>query len=197
MGRVIVIEFTALDGVIQDPDGSDGFRHGGWAFRYGPAAVAGDKFALGEIMQTGALLLGRRTWQRFAAIWPRRDDDFSRAMNAMPKLVLSKTLAQASEWQNSQILRGDLAEEVSVRGQAQDLVVAGSMSVATALRRSDLVDEYRLLVFPLVIGEGTRLFSDGLAPIELNLVSAQAVGAAVRLIYSRAAAGGVRSAAAA
>jgi hypothetical protein len=110
MGRVIVIEFTALDGVIEDPDGKEGFRHGGWAFRYGPAEVAGDKFALGEILRTGALLLGRRTWQRFAAIWPSRDDAFSRAMNAMPKFVVSRTLEDASEWKNSEILQGDLAD---------------------------------------------------------------------------------------
>jgi dihydrofolate reductase len=97
MGSVIVIEFVSLDGVMQDPDGSDGFEHGGWAFRYGPEAVAGDKFKLRELFDTGALLLGRRTWELFARIWPSREDPFSAKMNAIPKLVASRTLAQVEQ----------------------------------------------------------------------------------------------------
>jgi dihydrofolate reductase len=185
MSRVIVIEFMSLDGVMHDPDGREGSKHGGWAFRYGPEAVAGDPFGLGEILDAGALLLGRRTWQHFAQIWPSRNDGFSAKMNAIPKLVVSRSLQRAGEWSNSIILPGDLADEVSKRKQAQDLVVMGSASVARTLIGLDLVDEYRLLVFPLVIGEGTRLFADDAVPIDLRLLSAGAAGPVVRLVYTR------------
>jgi dihydrofolate reductase len=185
MSKVIVIEFVSIDGVTADPDGRDGSARGGWVFRYGPEAVAGDPFGLGEVLDTGALLLGRRTWQMFAQIWPGRDDDFSAKMNAMPKLVASRSLDKVDEWQNSSLLRGDLLAEVAERKKSQDLVIMGSASVTRALMASDLVDEYRLLVFPVVIGEGIRLFPDGTAPIGLRLGSAEAAGPAVRLTYAR------------
>jgi dihydrofolate reductase len=185
MSRVIVIEFVSLDGVMHDPDGSEGSRQGGWAFRYGPEAVAGDKFALGEVLDTGAILLGRRTWQLFAKIWPGRDDEFSAKMNAMPKLVASRSLQQVSEWQNSAVLHGDLVTEVQKRKQERDIIVIGSASVVRTLIAHDLADEYRLIVFPLVLGTGTRLFPDGTPPVDLTLVAAQTVGPAVRLIYTR------------
>ena len=186
MSRLIVIEFVSLDGVMHDPDGSDGSPHGGWAFRYGPEAVAGDKFGLGEVLDTGAMLLGRRTWEQFAKIWPGRDDPFSAKWNAAPKLVVSRSLEQAGGWRNSTVLHGDdLAAQVGKRKQAQDIVVSGSASVVRTLMAHDLVDEYRLLVFPLVLGAGTRLFPDGTAPVNLALASAQTAGPAVRLIYTR------------
>jgi dihydrofolate reductase len=185
MSRLIVVEFTSLDGVMHDPDGSDGSPQGGWVFRYGPEAVANDPFGLGEVLDTGALLLGRRTWELFAKIWPGRDDPFSAAMNAMPKLVASRSLAQATDWQNSAVLRGDLVAEVRKRKQARDIVIMGSASLVHALAAHGEVDEYRLMVFPLVLGEGTRVFPDGAAPVSLALVSAQAAGPRVRLIYTR------------
>jgi dihydrofolate reductase len=185
MNRVIVIEFMSLDGVIQDPDGNEGFRHGGWAFRYGPEPVTGDPFALSELLGTGALLLGRRTWEMFAKIWPGRDDPFSAQLNAMPKLVVSRSLEQAADWKNSAVVQGGLAAAVQERKRAQDILVMGSASVVRTLMASDLVDEYRLMVFPLVLGEGTRLFPDGTAPVNLALASAQATGPAVKLIYTR------------
>ncbi|HEV2252245.1 MAG TPA: dihydrofolate reductase family protein [Streptosporangiaceae bacterium] len=185
MSQLIVIEFVSLDGVTHDPDGNEGSPRGGWAFRYGPEAVTGDPFALSEVLDTGALLLGRRTWQMFAGIWPGRDDPFSAKMNAMPKLVASRSLEHAGDWQNSAVLRGDLVTEAGKRKQEQDIVVMGSASVVRTLIDHDLVDEYRLMVFPLVIGAGTRLFPDGTAPADLALVSAQTRGAAVRLIYTR------------
>jgi dihydrofolate reductase len=131
------------------------------------------------------MLLGRRTWQLFARIWPGRDDPFSAKMNAMPKLVVSRSLEHAAGWQNSAVLRGDLTAEVRKRKQAHDIMVTGSVSVIRTLMTHDLVDEYRLLVFPLVLGAGTRLFADGTAPVNLALVSAQTAGPAVRLIYTR------------
>jgi dihydrofolate reductase len=185
MSRLIVIEFVSLDGVMHDPDGSDGSPQGGWAFRYGREAVAGDKFGLGEVLDTGTMLLGRRTWQLFAGIWPGRDDPFSAKLNAMPKLVASHSLENAAGWQNSTVLRGDLVTEAGKRKQEQDIVVTGSISVVRELMAHDLVDEYRLLVFPLVLGAGTRLFPDGTAPVNLALTSAQTAGPAVRLIYTQ------------
>lgn len=185
MGRVIVIEFTSLDGVLHDPDGAEGSARGGWAFRHGPESVAGDKFRLGAVLETGALLLGRKTWQRFSRIWPARHDDFSNRMNAIPKLVASRSLEQADGWSNSTLLHGDLVEEVTRRKREQDLVVAGSASVVRTLMERDLVDEYRLLVFPTVLGEGGRLFEEGAAPIDLRLASAEPAGAALLLVYRR------------
>jgi dihydrofolate reductase len=185
MSRLIVIEFMTLDGVIQDPDGREGTAQGGWAFRYGPEAVAGDKFRMGEVLDTGAMLLGRRTWELFASFWPGRDDPFSAKMNALPKLVVSRTLRDASKWQHSTVLRGDLVTEVGKRKQDQDIMVTGSASVIRTLAANDLVDEYRLVMFPAVLGEGTRLFPDSAVPKDLSLVSAETAGAAVRLIYAR------------
>ena len=185
MSRVIVIEFVSVDGIMEDPDGSDGSAQGGWAFRYGPQAVAGDKFGLGEVLDTGTMLLGRRTWQLFAGIWPGRDDEFSARLNAMPKLVASRSLDQADAWQNSAVLGGDLLAAVRERKQAHDIVVAGSASIVRALAADDLVDEYRILVFPLVLGTGERMFPDGSQPADLALVTAETVGSAVRLVYTR------------
>jgi dihydrofolate reductase len=185
MSQLIVIEFVSLDGVMQDPDGDEGFPQGGWAFRYGPEPVSGDPFGLGEVLETGALLLGRRTWQMFAGIWPGRDDPFSAQMNAMPKLVMSRSLEDVGGWQHSAVLRGDLVTEVEKHKAEQDIVVMGSASVVHALIAAGLVDEYRLLVFPLVLGAGTRLFPDGTAPADLALVSAGTRGAAARLVYTR------------
>jgi dihydrofolate reductase len=109
---VIVIEFITLDGIVSDPTGSDGTPAGGWVFRHGPEAVAGDKFRVGPTLDDGVLLLGRRTWELFAGIWPGRDDPFSARMNAAPKLVASRTLADASAWANSRVIDGDVVDAV-------------------------------------------------------------------------------------
>ena len=122
----------------------------------------------------------------FASIWPSRDDAFSNKMNSIPKLVASRSLERVDEWQNSSLIGGDLVDEVARRKADQDLVVAGSASVVHTLMEHDLVDEYRLLVFPVVLGEGSHLFKHGTAPIDLRLVSAEPAGAAVLSVYSRA-----------
>lgn len=185
MGNVVVIEFVTLDGVIEDPDGSGGTPAGGWAFRFGPESVAGDKFKLGAMLDHGTLLLGRSTWELFAGIWPGRSDDFAQAMNRMQKLVVSHGTPDVGAWTNSRVLEGELAPEVARLKVQADLVVAGSASIARTLADADLVDEYRLLIFPTVVGRGERLFADGAPPVDLRLVSAEHAGAAALLRYER------------
>jgi dihydrofolate reductase len=186
MSQVIVNQFITLDGIVEDPDGSRGTERGGWAWRDGGEAVQGDKARLREVMETATLLLGRSTWQLFSHIFPGLSDDFSIQMNRMPKLVVSSTLERVDEWSNSSLLQGDLVDEVARRKTAQDLLVSGSRSVIRALMERDLVDEYRLLVFPVVLGEGERLFPAGISPIDLEVVSAERVGVATLVIYRRA-----------
>ncbi|MEW2127499.1 dihydrofolate reductase family protein [Streptomyces sp. NPDC007259] len=183
----IVIEFITLDGIVSDPDGSAGTPLGGWAFRYGPEAVAGDKFRLGTTLDEGVLLLGRATWQLFSRIWPGRDDPFSARMNAVPKLVASRTLRadDTSAWANSRLLEGDLAD--AVERERRDVVVTGSLSVVDRLMAADLVDEYRLLTFPTVLGTGRRLFPVDGRHAELECLAAERVGAAVLTRHRRAA----------
>jgi len=180
---IIVIEFITLDGVVSDPDGSDGTATGGWAFRHGPETVAGDKFHLGETLDNGVLLLGRATWQLFARLWPPRTDPFSARMNAVPKLVASRTLTDVSAWVNSTVLSGPLVEAVAA--EHRDVVVAGSLSVARALMAADLVDEYRLLTFPTVLGTGARLFPDAATPTFFACQAAELNGAAVLTRWRR------------
>lgn len=185
MNRIIVIQFITLDGVIEDPDGSAGTPGGGWAFRYGPEAVAGDKFRLGSRLDTGALLLGRATWQLFAKIWPGRSDDFSRKMNAAPKWVASATLSDVSAWNNSRMIDGDLISEVErLRGE-RDVIVIGSVGVVRTLMEHNLVDEYRLLVFPAVVGSGRRLFTSPAGASDLRLLCAEQSGAVALLCYEQ------------
>jgi dihydrofolate reductase len=184
--KVIVAQFVSLDGVTEDPDGSGGTRHGGWAFRFGPEAVAGDKFRMGPVLDTGVKVVGRTTWELFSRLFPTRDDDFSRRLNAMEKLVVSTSLTDVSAWNNSTLLQGDLATAITERVRHQDVMVTGSGSVVDQLVARDLVDEYRLLVFPVVLGKGHRLFDGAVAPLDLDLVSSEDAGAGVlRQVYAR------------
>jgi len=182
---VIVIEFITLDGVLSDPDGSGGTAAGGWAFRHGPETVAGDKFRLGSTLDEGVLLLGRTTWQLFSRIWPGREDPFSVRMNAVPKLVATRTLTDTSAWANSRVLGGDLIE--AVRREPRDLIITGSLSIVHALMAEGLIDEYRLLTFPTILGTGERLFPVGGPPVYLERLSAEQAGAAVLARYGRSA----------
>ena len=180
---VIVIQFITLDGIVSDPDASAGTPASGWAFRHGPETVAGDPFRLSDTLDEGVLLLGRRTWQMFSHIWPQRDDPFSRRMNAATKLVASRTLTDASAWVNSQVTAGDVGE--AVKREQRDVIVMGSLGVVRALMAEDLIDEYRLLTFPTVLGSGERLFPDGRPPVYLECLSAEKAGAAVLARYQR------------
>jgi dihydrofolate reductase len=181
---VIVIEFITLDGIVSDPDGSGGTPTGGWAFRHGPETVAGDGFRVGSTLAEGVLLLGRATWQLFSRIWPGRDDPFSTRMNAAPKLVATRTLTDTSAWANSQVIARDVTG--AVKREPRDVIISGSLSVVHALMAEDLIDEYRLLTFPTILGTGERLFPAGSPPAYLERLSAEQAGAAVLTRYRRA-----------
>ncbi|GAA4608262.1 dihydrofolate reductase [Actinoplanes octamycinicus] len=172
MGDVIVIQFSTLDGVVSDPDGRGGTRHGGWAFRFGTGPVDGDKFRLGARMQTAVHLYGRRTWEHFAKLWPAREGDFAGLMNAATKRVATRTGIDGAAWSNSAPIDGDPLAWVKDERQHRDIVVIGSLSVVHALAAADLVDEYRLVTFPVVAGEGDRLFADG-RPADFRFTTAE------------------------
>src|SRR5690349_14501761 len=160
MGKIVVTEFVSLDGVMEDPGGSENHRHGGWTFEI-DRGEEGDKFKLDEIMEAEAQLLGRVTYEGFAAAWPEREDPggFAARMNSMPKYVVSSTLREAS-WENTTILDGELADEVARIHREVDgtVLVAGSAQLVQGLIELDLVDELRLMVFPVLLGEGKRVF---------------------------------------
>ena len=164
MGRIVVTEFVSLDGVMEDPGGSEDFEHGGWTFRFdrGPE---GDQFKLDELMEAEAQLLGRVTYEAFARAWPTMQDPvgFADKMNEMPKYVVSTTLRdEDARWDNSTVIRGDVVSEVrALKGRLQgDLLVAGSTTLVQTLLERRLVDELRLMVFPIVLGSGKRLFGE-------------------------------------
>jgi dihydrofolate reductase len=181
MGRLIIVAFTTLDGVVEDPDGSDHTDFGGWAMRHGPQGVAGDKFRLGPILEHGTLLFGRRTWEHFSTLWPTRDDPFSRAMNAATKAVVTHREIDPDVWAGSTAVDRPLATWVRESLTTTDVVVIGSGSVVEALTDEGLVDEYRLLVFPTAVGCGRRLLPAGQ---RLALTGVERVGPAVLCLYA-------------
>jgi dihydrofolate reductase len=189
MGRIVVSEFVSLDGVMEDPGGSEGTKHAGWTFRFnrGPE---GDKFKLDEVRDAEALLLGRVTYAGFAQAWPTIEDPvgFAVKMNAMPKYVVSATLEDdEATWHNSTVIRGDVVDELrQLKGRLTgDLLVNGSAALVRMLAEQDLVDEYRLMVFPIVLGSGKRLFEDLSASPTLSLVDTQTVGEGIVILTYR------------
>jgi len=187
MGRIVVTEFLSLDGVVEAPGGGEDFRHGGWSFEIS-RGDEGDKFKLDEALSSEALLLGRVTYEGFAAAWPSREGEFADKFNTMPKYVVSSTLEEP-EWNNSTVLKGDVAEEVAKLRQEQDgdIVVHGSPRLVQTLVEHDLVDEFRLMVFPVVLGSGKRLFGETTDKKPLRLVDSKVVGDGVAiLIYEPA-----------
>jgi dihydrofolate reductase len=159
MRKIVVTEFLSLDGVMEDPGGAEGFRHGGWSFKF--ADPEGMKYKLDEVMTHDALLLGRVTYEGFAAAWPSQQGEFADKMNGMQKYVVSTTLGEP-EWENTTVIRDNVPEEIAkLRDMpGQDILVGGSRTLAQTLMAHDLVDEYRLMVFPIVLGSGKRLFGD-------------------------------------
>ena len=191
MGKIVVTEFVSLDGVIEAPGGGEDYKHAGWTFEI-DRGEEGDKFKLDELVEAEAQLLGRVTYEGFAAAWPAMEDGagFAEKMNSMPKYVVSSTLREAS-WENSTILRGDLAGEVAKLHREIDgvILVAGSAQLVQGLIEHDLVDELRLMVFPVLLGEGKRLFGGVTAKKSLSLVDARTIGAGVALLTYQPAAG--------
>jgi dihydrofolate reductase len=185
VGRIVVTEFVSLDGVMEDPGGSEGFEHGGWTFEIA-RGDEGDKFKLDETMSSDALLLGRKTYEGFADAWPSREGEFADKFNTMPKYVVSSTLVDP-EWSNTTVLNGDIAEAVAKVKQEQDgdVVVHGSAQLAQTLLASDLVDELRLMVFPVVLGTGKRLFGETSDKKRLQLADSKVVGDGVAILVYR------------
>src|SRR6476659_3590018 len=185
MRRIVVSEFVTLDGVMEDPGGAEGFDRGGWAFQFerGPD---GDKFKLDEVLEADALLLGRKTYEGFAKAWPTVTDEagFAEKMNSMPKYVVSTTLKSA-DWNNTTILRS-LDDVARTKDEVDGvMLVAGSAQLVQGLLESDLVDELRLMVFPVVLGTGKRLWGETSDKKTFTLAEAKTVGEGVAVLTFR------------
>ncbi len=182
MGRIVVTEFASLDGVVEDPAGVEGFGRGGWFFETDPG-TDGEQFTLDTTLSADALLLGRRSYQFFAATWPARSGELADKMNSIPKYVVSSTL-EDPDWSNSTPLRGDAVDEVARLKQHLDgeIVVFGSPQLAQTLIEHDLVDELRLMVYPVVLGAGARLFGETSDKKPVRLVDTRTVGGGIAIL---------------
>lgn len=193
MGKIVATEFISLDGVIEDPGGSEDFVHGGWTFEI-DRGEEGNRFKLEELEEAEAQLFGRVTYEGFAEAWPGREGDphmggFAKMINSMPKYVYSTTLGSA-DWENSTIISGDFAADIAqVKDEVDGVIlVAGSAALVQGLIANDLLDELRLMVFPVVLGGGRRLFADDGRKVPLALTDARTIGAGIQLLtYERAA----------
>jgi dihydrofolate reductase len=182
MGRIIVTEFVSLDGVMEAPGGGEDYKHAGWTFEIS-RGDEGNKFKLDETFDSEALLLGRVTYEGFAKAWPSMHGEFADKFNSMPKYVVSSTLKSA-DWNNSTILSGNVLEEVTaLKKKLQgNIVVHGSARLVQALAANDLIDELRLMIFPVILGSGKRLFGEMDAKKPMKLVSSQTVGDGVGIL---------------
>jgi len=183
MGRIVVTEFVSLDGVMEDPGGSEHSKHGAWTFKFN-RGEEGNKFKVDEVNNAEVQLLGRVTYEGFAQAWPQRSGDpFSEKFNSMPKYVVSGTLKKA-DWHNSTILKGDVVDEVSKLKQKVhgDILVSGSATLVQTLIANDLVDQLNLMVFPVILGSGKRLFGETSPPKTLQLAESKTVGDGVAIM---------------
>ena len=182
MGRIVISENVSLDGVIEDPTGVEGLSVGGW-FWETDRGEDGEKFTLDKTLGTEALLLGRRSYEFFAATWPSRGGELADKLNSLPKYVVSSTLVDP-DWNNSTVLKGDVVDEVSKLEQELngEIVVLGSPQLARTLLEHDLVDELRLMVYPVVLGAGARLFGETSDKKPMRLVDTQTVGDGIALL---------------
>jgi dihydrofolate reductase len=191
MGKIVVSEFVSLDGVMEDPGGAEGTKHGGWTFPFGSAEQ--EQFKFDELFQADALLLGRRTYQGFVAAWPTMPGTgaYGERINSLPKYVVSTTLSDTT-W-NATLLQGDLAEALPRLKQevGQDILVFGSAQLVHTLHARGLVDEYRLMVFPVVLGSGKRLFPEGDEKQTLRLVESKPFASGVVVLTYRSAENGL------
>jgi dihydrofolate reductase len=188
MGRIVVTEFVSLDGVMQAPGGED-FKYPGWTFEF-KRGEDGDQFKLQETLEADALLIGRVTYESFAGAWPTRDGPFADKFNSMPKYVVSSTL-ENPEWNNTTVLEGNAAEEASkLKEQIDGIIqVPGSLRLVQELFENDLVDELHLMVFPVVLGTGRRLFGEQSEKSDWRLTEVKPVGpdGVAVMTYERAA----------
>jgi dihydrofolate reductase len=186
MGKIVVSENVTLDGVIQDPAGDEGFKHGGWVGLIGNSPQLG-KLALDEALAAGAFLLGRRSYQWLAARWPSRSGELADRLNSLPKYVVSSTLGEPT-WNNTTVLNGDVVNEVTALRQQidGDIVIAGSFQLIHTLIEHDLVDELRLKIFPVALGAGERLFGQTSDKKPMRLTGTQTIeGGIAYLTYER------------
>jgi dihydrofolate reductase len=176
MGKLVVTEFVSIDGVFEDPGGAEGYEHGGWTFDY-DRGDEGNTFKVDELMEAEVQLLGRVTYEGFAAAWPSRDGEFADKLNADPKVVVSTTLNHPS-WQNTTVMSTDIPKAIAKLVADTDgvVLVAGSGTLVQTLLVNDLVDELRLMVFPTILGRGRRLFPEGIDRVKLRLANARTVG---------------------
>jgi dihydrofolate reductase len=176
MGKLVVTEFVSVDGVFEDPGGAEDYEHGGWTFEY-DRGEDGNKFKLDELMKAEVQLLGRVTYEGFAAAWPSREGEFADKLNNDPKYVVSTTIKDPS-WQNTTVISDDVVQEIAKLKQATDgvILVAGSGTLVETLLEAELIDELRLMVFPTVLGRGRRLFPDGIDRLKLKLAETRTVG---------------------
>jgi dihydrofolate reductase len=175
MGRIVVTEFVSLDGVMQAPGGED-FKYKGWSFEF-DRGDDGNKFKLDEALDSEALLIGRVTYESFAGAWPSREGEFADKFNSMPKYVVSSTL-EDPDWNNTTVLKGDVLEEVSKlkKDVDGDIYVHGSRRLVQTLLENDLVDELHLMVFPVVLGTGDRVFGETSDKKTMKLIESKPVG---------------------
>ena len=184
MGRIVVTEFISVDGVVEDPGGAEDYKHGGWSFEFN-RGDEGDNFKLDETRNSAALLLGRKTYEGFADAWPQREGEFADKFNNMPKYVVSSTLSDP-EWTNTTVIGPD--DITRVRDDVDgDIVVHGSAQLVQGLLEHGLVDEVRLMVFPVVLGSGKRLFGETSDKKPLRLKDSKTVGDGVSIqVYEAA-----------
>jgi dihydrofolate reductase len=185
MGRIVVTEFISLDGVVEGPGGGEDYKHVGWTFEF-DRGDEGNKFKLDELMEAEAQLLGRRTYEGFAAAWPERTDEagFADKMNSMPKYVVSTTL-QNAEWANTTILRS-LDDVAKTKDEVDGvMLVAGSPQLVQGLLEHDLVDELRLMVFPVLLGTGKRLWGETSDKKPFKLADSKTVGEGIAILTFR------------
>jgi dihydrofolate reductase len=185
MGKIVVSENVTLDGVVQDPAGAEGFGRGGWVGRVGERGrEEAARVLLDEALGAEAQLFGRRTYEFLAARWPSRSGELANRLNDMPKYVVSSTLTDP-DWNNSTVLASDVVQEVSKLNEALDgeIVVAGSIRLVRTLMEHDLVDELRLMIYPVVLGAGERLFGEISAQRPVRLVETRTVDDLAYLIY--------------
>jgi dihydrofolate reductase len=182
MGRIIVTEFVSLDGVMEAPGGGEDYKHAGWTFEIN-RGEEGNKFKIKETSDSEALLLGRVTYEGFAKAWPSVEGEFADKFNRMPKYVISSTLKKA-DWNNSTILSGDVIEEITTlkKKLKGNIVVHGSAQLVQALVANDLIDELRLMVFPVILGSGKKLFDGMDEKKSMKLISSQTVGDGVGIL---------------